>query len=454
MPSSEADLDIKTPPGGAADGVHVATPTATANFSPQVIYVLVLLAVLMGLSQIDRQLLSVFAEPIRKDLHLSDTRLGLLTGLGFAVCYTLCGIPLARLADRMNRGRLLTACLVVWSAATMVSGGAQNFIQLLSARLGVAVGEAGGQPASHSLIADYVPVERRGTAFGWYSIGGAVGSMLAYFVGGFLGERIGWRATTVLVGLAGLPVAAVIWLTLRDPRPPVARGEAAPASGRSIFADVGVLFSRPSYVVLVATLVFCMIPSYAINAWAPAYFMRSRGLSIGQVGLWVGLTSGAAYALGTVLSGFLGDWGARRGQPMLPAAICTILAGPVFTLTFFAPSATSALGLFFLALTLASMWYAPAFAAIQAVAPTAMRSQASAVALFFTSLFGVGVSPTLTGVLSDAFRPAYGEESLKVALLVMANTTLLGGVSAWLAGRAMSQRWPFRAGPAAPATDA
>ena len=404
---------------------------------------LVLLAVLMGLSQIDRQLLSVFAEPIRKDLHLSDTALGLLSGLGFAITYTLCGIPLARLADRMHRGRLLSACLVVWSAATVISGGAQNFGQLLAARLGIAVGESGGQPTSHSLIADYVPAERRATAFGWYSIGGAVGSMLAYFVGGFLGERIGWRATTVVVGLAGLPIAAVIWLTLRDPRPPVVRSPREAAPARSLGADIAVLFRLPSYVVLVVTLVFCMIPAHAINAWAPAYFMRSRGLSIGEVGLWIGLISGGAYALGTVLSGFLSDWGARRRQPMLPSAICTTLAGPVFTLTFFAPSPASALGLFFLALTLASMWYAPAFAAIQAAAPKAMRSQASAVALFFTSLFGVGVSPTITGMLSDAFRPAHGEESLKIALLIMANTTLLGGACAWLAGQAMSDRWPF-----------
>jgi len=278
--------------------------------------------------------------------------------------------------------------------------------------------------------------QRMARALGWFSIGLSGGAMLAYFAGGALGELLGWRLTFVTLGLAGIPISILVALTLRDAR---RRGSATgpDAAERTKPPPLFEMFRRPSYVLLIASLLFSMIPAYAVSAWAPAYFMRTRGLSIGEMGLWVGLINGIGHTLGAVGSGFLSDWAGKGGvgRGLLVPAIGTALAGPLFTLTFYAPGPVSALVLFALAIVLSSMWYAPTFAAIQTIASPHGRAQATAVALLFTTTIAGGFAPTVTGMLSDAFRPAHGDDSLKMALLIMANITILGGALSYAAGK-------------------
>ena len=214
-------------------------------------YVVALLALTMLLNQMDRNILAVLAEPIRKDFSLSDSQLGLLTGLAFAFFYTACGVPLARLADRTHRGRLMAACLVLWSAMTAMTGFAGNFYQLLLFRTGVAIGEAGNQPIAHSLLADFIPKERQARAFSWLAVGISTGAMAAYLLGGWLGSAVGWRWTLTITGLSGLPVAALVLFTLREP---VARhrATAAPVPFRSV---ARVLLRNRSYLLLSATAI-------------------------------------------------------------------------------------------------------------------------------------------------------------------------------------------------------
>ncbi|WP_120717804.1 spinster family MFS transporter [Tsuneonella amylolytica] len=388
---------------------------------------------------IDRQIVNILAEPIAKDLNLSDTQIGLMTGLAFALFYTVLGLPIARYADRpqTSRPRLIAVALATWSAMTAICGIAQNFWQLLLARIGVGVGEAGCTPAAHSLISDIVPNERRASALAFYALGIPVGTLLGMIIGGQLADAVGWRMAFVIVGLPGVIMAVVVWTVLKEPRfSDVFRERAAAQAAQQADEPVlplipriramlkPILGSRAMVLLLVAASSAAFL-SYGKTTWATIFFQRTHGLSPGEVGLYFGIVNGIAGILGTWLGGKIADrWGAINRRHVLTApAIGMAVAIPIAYLGYAAEDWRIALVLLFLPTVLNSLYYGPVYSSVQGLVPIRSRAMAAAVLLFFQNLIGLGFGPLLFGMLSDAIKPSFGEDSVQVVLYT---ATLLG----------------------------
>jgi predicted MFS family arabinose efflux permease len=372
---------------------------------------------------IDRQIVNILAEPIARDLDLSDTQIGLMTGLAFALFYTVLGIPIARLADRQttSRPKLIAVALALWSGMTALCGFAQNFAQLLLARIGVGVGEAGCTPPAHSLISDMVPPEKRASALAFYSLGIPVGSLLGMVIGGTLADYLGWREAFVVVGLPGVMLALVVWFGLRDPRrsdaAAVLRAKSQPAA-LPLGQAVGEVMRSRAFVLLVFAGSAASFLSYGKTTWTTIFFQRTHDLSPGEVGLSFGLLGGAAGILGTWLGGYLADrFGAVNRRHVLSApAIGMALAVPLAIAAYHAPSWPLALALLFLPTVFNSFYYGPCYSAAQGLVPMRARAIAAASLLFFQNLIGLGLGPLFFGMLSDWLQPAYGAESVRYVL--------------------------------------
>lgn len=400
-----------TEPVVAADGAGTKGVTVT----------LWILLIVYIFNFVDRQIVNILAEPIATDLSLSDTQIGLMTGLAFALFYTVLGLPIARYADRpsTSRPRLIAVALATWSAMTALCGLAQNFWQLLLARIGVGVGEAGCTPAAHSLISDMVPKERRASALAFYALGIPVGTLLGMIVGGLLADAVGWRSAFIVVGLPGVLLAVVVWLVLRDPRHKahLASPAAAPPPITNRAAIKSILGSTAMVLLLIAASSAAFL-SYGKTTWATIFFQRTHNLSPGEVGLYFGLVNGVAGILGTWLGGKIADrWGATNRRHVLTApAIGMAAAAPIAYLGYAASDWKVALALLFIPTVLNSLYYGPTYSAVQGLVPIRSRAMASALLLFFQNLIGLGFGPLLFGMLSDWIKPSFGADSVQVVL--------------------------------------
>lgn len=372
---------------------------------------------------IDRQIVNILAEPIAIDLGLSDTQIGLMTGLAFALFYTALGLPIARYADRptTNRPRLIAIALATWSAMTALCGVANNFIQLLLARIGVGVGEAGCTPPAHSLISDIVPPERRSSALAFYALGIPIGTLLGMMIGGFLADWVGWRRAFLIVGLPGVVLALVVYFVLRDPRQQLARPsetEAAPSAELSIWAAVRTVMGSRAFVLLLAAGSTAAFLAYGKTTWTTIFFQRTHELSPGEVGFWFGVVNGAAGIFGTWFGGWLADrFGAKNRRHVLTApAIGMAIAAPVAFLAYQATSWQLALALLIVPTLCNSLYYGPTYSAAQGLVPLRARAIAAATVLFFQNLIGLGLGPLFFGMLSDMLAPTYGEDSVRYVL--------------------------------------
>ena len=385
---------------------------------------------------IDRQIVNILAEPISRELGLSDTQIGLMTGIAFALFYAILGLPIARYADRptTNRGRLIALALVIWSLATAVCGLAQNFIQLLLARMGVGIGEAGCTPAAHSLIADRVPPERRSSALAFYALGIPIGTLLGMMIGGYLADELGWRRAFFVVGLPGVVLGVIVALVLKDNARPVhaSAGSAAamPASLRQSLTEV--LRSR-AYVLLLCAGSAASFLSYGKGIWTAIFFQRSHGLTPGEVGFYFGLWGGIAGIAGTVLGGWLADrFGRTNRRHVLTApAIGMTLAAPLAFAAYFVTRWEVALALLMVPTLLNSLYYGPTYSSVQGLVPLRTRAIASALLLFGQNLIGLGLGPLFFGMLSDLLKPAYGDESVRYVLYGAAWLSLVPAYFFW-----------------------
>ena len=402
----------------------MATAAASGTGAQSVRLTLWILLTVYVFNFIDRQIVNILAEPIARDLELSDTQIGLMTGLAFALFYTVLGIPIARFADRptTSRPRLIATALAVWSAMTAMCGLAQNFWQLLLARIGVGVGEAGCTPPAHSLISDMVPPEKRSSALAFYSLGIPVGSLLGMVIGGTLADLMGWREAFVVVGLPGVALALVVWFVLRDPRRSEAaaalRVQSQPAAALPLRQAVSEVMRSRAYVLLLLAGAAAAFLSYGKTTWTTIFFQRTHDLTPGQVGLWFGLLGGVAGILGTWLGGFLADrFGAKNRRHVLSApAIGMAVAVPLAIAAYHAPSWPLALVLLFLPTVFNSLYYGPTYSAAQGLVPMRARAIAAALLLFFQNLIGLGLGPLFFGMLSDWLQPAYGADSVRYVL--------------------------------------
>jgi MFS family permease len=412
-------------------------------------YVLALLVAGYALNSFDRSILGILLEPIRLEFGLRDTQLGLLGGLAFAVVYSTFGIPLAMWADRSSRRNVLALAILVWSAMTVLCGLAVSFFTLVLARIGTAVGEAGGSPASQALISDYFPRERRATALGLFALGAPAGSMLAGYLGGIGNEVFGWRATFILAGIPGLLLAPLLFLTVREPR--IAGLRLASASSASadlartedsipLRTIVATLWGRASFRHLCMGCAFHAFAMYGAATFNAGFLIRSHGWGTGDVGKLFALI-GAFGLLGTYIGGRLADQMSRRSQDerwylWVPALASTIVVP--FQLTAYLSndvtvvvSALAINGLF------TTMFFGPSFAASQALAEPRTRAVAAAMLILVKTLFGMGLGPLAIGIASDSLAPAAGQHSLRYALLLVAAVNIVSAAHFMRAGKAL-----------------
>lgn len=384
-------------------------------------YALLLVTVVNVFNYMDRMALSVLAPSIKADLNLSDSELGLLIGLAFALFYALCGIPLARWADRGNRVTIIAVCLSAWSLMTALSGASRNFTQLLLARVGLGAGEAGCLPAVQSLLCDYVPIERRSGVFAINNCGFVAGMIIGLALSGWLAEGIGWRGAFVALGLPGLILAALVKLTLREPPRGAfdqVRGHAA-EEDHSLLAKIGRLWRIRTYRALVAYLMTNGFIQYAMMQWWPSYYARNFGLNAASVGLYLAVAIGLGSAAGLLTGGFLADKAARTDikRPLIIGALAVSLAMPAALATLLIASLPGSI--LFVGLT-GFLWSIPTgsvVASAYSVALPHMRATAGMTITVMTSLFGIGLGPAVVGVLSDLLTPWFAADALRMALV-------------------------------------
>ncbi len=399
-------------------------------------YLLILLAVVSLFNSMDRFVLSVLIEPIRLELGLSDTQMGLLSGLAFSLFFATFGIPLARLADRGHRVRLLATTVALWSLMTAVSGAAQNFIQMFLARAGVGVGEAGCMPASHSLLGDHYPPERRAFALGVFQGGGGVGTMLGLILAGLIAESLGWRWTFMLIGLPGLLVAWIVLKTLKEPRQQ--HDAARVASGQALWPTIHTLLGRRTYRQILLAFVFTVAGLYGLIQWLPTFLIRSHGLSIGQVGLWYGPTFGLGIIIGTFAGAAAAPrWIAkdRRWELWWPA-IAYALSVPLFLWMFMASDVMLVFALLFIATFIGTTGQGPLMASIQSVAGADLRGMAISIVLA-AGVVGQITGPFLAGFFSDYWQPRFGQDSLRYAMTIPMALLAWGVVHLYLGSRSI-----------------
>ena len=390
-------------------------------------FVLVLLTLVYGFNFIDRQIVGILAPFIQKDLGLTNTEMGLLTGLLFAALYTVVAIPIAWLADRYNRVNILTIALATWSGFTALFGLAGNFFQIGLARMGVGIGEAGGSPASHSIISDLYAKEERAGALGIYSMGIPLGIMAAYFVTASLvgpsGEDVNWRRIFVILGLTGIALAVIVRLVLREPvRGAMEFGNNVDVAQPPFFESLIALLKIPSWWWMCFGIALGSFVSYSFSAWQTKYLLLlDPDFNFQNLLLILGVINGTTYAGGTLLGARLADsWGAKniRAYGWLPA-IAISLCLPIGIISFWVPSVESHLILTTVFLLFMGMYLGPSFAIAQTLAPINQRAMSTALFFFILNLIALGGGPTITGWMIDLFKDTSADlESTRYALTV------------------------------------
>jgi MFS family permease len=402
-------------------------------------YALGVLFVVYVFNFIDRSILNILAEPIKQDLGLYDWQIGLMGGLAFAFFYTTLGIPIARLADTRNRRNIIAICLTIWSAMTAVCGLAQNFWQLLLARVGVAVGEAGGSPPAHSMISDLFAADRRATALGIYALGIPVGTMLGNLAGGWINEVMDWRTAFIVVGLPGVLLALLLRFTVREPP----RGVTEHAIKAKVDAPpVGFVFkalwSRKSFRYMALGGALHALVGYGVGPFVPPLFIRVHGMTTGELGtalFWLGF----AGILGTALGGYFADkLGVRdvRWYVWLPG-LAILISLPFSTAVYLWPDPIQALIISAIPGFLGAYYLGPTFSLAQGLVGIRMRALAAAILLFILNLIGMGLGPLYVGIASDLLN-AYtnlGVESVRWALVSVLIFNLLSALFYLIAGR-------------------
>lgn len=397
------------------------------------------LLIVYVLNFLDRQVVNILAEPIARDLKLDDTQIGLMTGLAFALFYTVLGIPIARYADnpKSNRVNLISVALAVWSAMTVLCGMAQNFVQLLLARIGVGVGEAGCTPAAHSLITDSVPAAKRASAIAFYGLGIPIGSLLGMVVGGVVNDLWGWRIAFMVVGVPGILLALFLRFLIREPRHHETDEQKAARSAATmtVLGSLKEVFSSRAFLYIAIASSVTAFLGYGKGVWAVILFQRSHGLSAGETGLLLGIILGLAGVIGTWLGGYLADrFGKTDRRHMLTTpAIGMAIAAPILFLGYSVSEWHLAIALLFLPTIFNAAYYGPAFACVHGLVKPEARAMASAVMLFLQNLIGLGLGPLLFGMASEYLKPVAGVESVRWVLYGAAWLGLIPAFFFWRA---------------------
>ena len=385
-------------------------------------YVLVMLTLIYAFNFADRQILVILQESIKNEWQLSDTELGLLSGFIFAIFYVVLGIPIARYADQGNRRNIVAGSLGLWSIMTAISGYAGNFIQLLLARIGVGVGQAGESPAAHAMISDYFPLEKRSNALSIYSIGLYIGILVAFLMGGYLNQHFGWRTAFLVMGVPGIIFSLLFYFTVKEPEKGATDvRESTSGKTYTLQTALKLLFSNAIFLYLAIAIALHLFCIFALLNWAPSFLSRLHGMKTMDVGVSLGLIFGLSGAIGTYVRKLLTDrLGKRDKRYQLKVPAYSILISIFFTAgaLFFQNNYLTLLCLGVSAF-LQSMYLGPFIAVAHSLVPATMRALSSAIVFFMLNLFGLGFGPLVVGIISDSLQPSMGIESLRWALSII-----------------------------------
>jgi len=382
-------------------------------------YALGVLTLVYSFNFIDRQLLAILQESIKLELTLSDAQLGLLTGFAFAVFYVTAGLPIARWADRSNRRNIVALSVGLWSFMTAISGAVQNYAQLLVARIGVGVGEAGGSPPSHSIISDIFPPQTRATAIAFYSTGVNLGILFGFLFGGWLNEFFGWRVAFVVVGVPGILLAVLVRMTLREPIRGMSEQKVVSTDNPSFMDVVTLLWSRVSFRHIAFAGALNAFAGYSTSNWTASFMIRTHEMTTGELGTWLAMIMGFGGAVGVFCGGLLADHLAPRDKrwyvwlPCITGFICV----PFMAAVYLVDNAYAALTLSIIPGLLFNVWLGNAIATTHGLVGLRMRATASAILFLILNIIGLGAGPWSIGIFSDILSPSLGSESLRYAML-------------------------------------
>ncbi|HAS41840.1 MAG TPA: MFS transporter [Microscillaceae bacterium] len=383
-------------------------------------YVLYILTGVYVFNFIDRQILVVIQELIKKDLNLSDGQLGLLTGFAFAIFYVTLGLPIARLADKTNRKNVISASLVLWSGMTAISGLVVNYWQLLLARIGVGIGEAGGSPPAHSIISDYFPPEKRATALSIYSSGIYIGVMVGFLGGGIIAQKFGWRVTLLAMGIPGILYAFLVYFFVKEPVRGMGEKIKVTPNNQSFGENLRKLLT-PTFILVALGSGAHAFLTYSLLSWAPPLLARIHEWNTLQIGLTLAITNGIGGIAGNIVGGRLTDKLGRKNKswyvqvPMI-AGVLTLF--PVAAIIFGGGTYWLVI-MILLAVFLTSVYLGPILGVLLSLVRPNMRSFTSAIYFFILNTIGLGLGPTVVGFISDYLAPSYGNESIRYALTIV-----------------------------------
>lgn len=399
-------------------------------------YILACLCVVAVFNYVDRQILTILLQPIKTELQVSDTAMGLLTGLAFAVLYVTAGFPLARWSDTGVRRSIVALCLAFWSGMTVLCGVAQNYTQLALARMGVAVGEAGAVPASHSMLFDVFPPARRATVFAILQASAAAGIAFGLFFGGWLNDLFGWRTVFILVGLPGILIALLLRFTIREPLRQVDLHVAAAGKPR-LFASMAHLWKIPAFRDLALIAGLGSFTGYAVLGWTPTFFVRVHGMSTSAVGLGMGIAIIVGLVAGNLVAGSLADRLSKRDTSWYlwvagGGTICAVPFGLGYVMVENDMLAFTLFGIFKFFTT---FWTPIIFTMAVSLAPAQMRAMASATITMVQNLTGIALGPVFVGALNDLLNATYGLESVRYSIFLSMAGTALAGIVCFPAAR-------------------
>lgn len=382
-------------------------------------YALGLLTVVYSFNFIDRQLLAILQESIKADLGLSDGQLGLLTGFAFAVFYVTAGIPIARWADHSNRRNIVALALTVWSGMTALSGLVGNYGQLLAARIGVGVGEAGGSPPSHSMISDIFPAHRRASALGFYSTGVNIGILFGFLLGGWLNEFFGWRVAFMVVGIPGVLLALLVRYTIEEPIRGLSDNKQVSSEPTYFRQVLKVLWASKAFRHIAMGAALNAFVSYSTSNWTASFMIRSHGMSTGELGTWLALIMGFGGAVGVFCGGLIADRLAHRDKRWyvwLPT-LAGLIALPFIVAVYLVDGRYTALMCMIVPAVMSNVYLGNAIATTHNLVGLRMRAMSSAILFFILNIIGLGAGPWTVGVASDYLSATHGSESLRYAML-------------------------------------
>lgn len=387
---------------------------------------------------LDRQILGILAVPIKADLNLTDTQLGLLGGFAFALLYSTLAIPLALLADRTSRTWVITVSLVVWSGFTALCGLAANFTQMLVYRIGVGVGEAGGVAPSYAVVSDYFPAHQRARALAIYSLGVPVGLAAGVMFGAWISAAVNWRVAFIVIGVAGIAIAPIFRLIVKEPPRPVV----AKTDGPGLLAVFGILAAKKSFWLLSFAAAMSSLCGYGLAFWTSSFLVRSYGFDLTTTSYFFGSLLLIGGVAGVFAGGWLGDrMGANKANYARLPAIAWLISAPLFVIGLLTRDPYIAWVLLLIPFGLNILWLGPLITAVQHLVEPRMRATASASFLMINNLIGLGLGAWSIGILSDRLEPTYGVEALRYAMAAVTCIYVIATIIALFGARTLARDW-------------